>query len=347
MHILTFLSPAILGAALASAQWYSASTTYELSLSCSTAYGPTWVHPIPTDYSRFSTTISSSYPLATQLDTVYVTADTTATVPTTSYFYETTIYTVRQDRTTTYTHVIPSTATIATITNPTTVCTNDVTPTATVTSYTGTPYTPIPGQNTVLPSTWEDSIFCNVYDIAIEHIWPTVQGTGQTTTTITPSVTDRNSVVRTTITYIWTTSIPVATTVITARSYDVAYTSPTISTASLDADPRRVWNAIKLTYVRHDPEPLRDEKETYEALSGGMGIPRVRWFGQECDFYALVHDILGPSLEDLFNYCGRIFSLKTILLIADQAISRIEYIHSKGFLHRDIKPDNFLMGIGR
>ncbi len=92
---------------------------------------------------------------------------------------------------------------------------------------------------------------------------------------------------------------------------------------------------------------LRGEKETYEALSGGVGIPRVRWFGQECDYYALVHDLLGPSLEDLFNYCGRKFSLKTVLLIADQAIARIEYIHSKGFLHRDIKPDNFLVGIGR
>ncbi|KAJ9161136.1 Casein kinase I isoform delta [Coniochaeta hoffmannii] len=105
--------------------------------------------------------------------------------------------------------------------------------------------------------------------------------------------------------------------------------------------------AIKLTYVRDDPEALRGEKETYKALAGGVGIPRVRWFGQECDFYALVHDVLGASLEDLFNYCGRRFSLKTILLIADQAISRIEYIHTKGFLHRDIKPDNFLMGIGR
>jgi serine/threonine protein kinase len=105
--------------------------------------------------------------------------------------------------------------------------------------------------------------------------------------------------------------------------------------------------AIKLAFVRDDPEVLRREKDTYEALDGGVGIPRVRWFGQECDFYVLVMDALGPSLEDLLNYCGRKFSLKTILLIADQAIARVAYIHSKGFLHRDIKPDNFLMGVGR
>jgi casein kinase 1 delta/casein kinase I family protein HRR25 len=84
-----------------------------------------------------------------------------------------------------------------------------------------------------------------------------------------------------------------------------------------------------------------------EALDGGVGIPRVHWFGQECDYYVLAHDLLGPSLEDLLNYYGRRFSLKTILLIADQTISRIQYIHSKDFLHRDIKPDNFLMGVGR
>jgi len=64
----------------------------------------------------------------------------------------------------------------------------------------------------------------------------------------------------------------------------------------------------------------------------------VKGYGVSRQWRCLTIELLGPSLEDLFNYCGRRFSIKTVLMLADQMISRIEYIHAKTFIHRDIKP---------
>ncbi|KAL9408350.1 hypothetical protein AB3S75_046834 [Citrus x aurantiifolia] len=105
--------------------------------------------------------------------------------------------------------------------------------------------------------------------------------------------------------------------------------------------------AVKLESGKTKHPQLHYESKLYMLLQGGTGVPHLKWFGVEGEYNVMVIDLLGPSLEDLFNYCNRKFSLKTVLMLADQLINRVEYMHSRGFLHRDIKPDNFLMGLGR
>ncbi|POV95006.1 hypothetical protein PSTT_16531, partial [Puccinia striiformis] len=95
---------------------------------------------------------------------------------------------------------------------------------------------------------------------------------------------------------------------------------------------------------KSDAPQLRDEYRTYKILAGSPGVPQVYYFGQEGLHNILVIDLLGPSLEDLFDMCGRKFSVKTVVMTAKQMLTRVQTIHEKNLIYRDIKPDNFLIG---
>ena len=101
--------------------------------------------------------------------------------------------------------------------------------------------------------------------------------------------------------------------------------------------------AVKLENA--DKKKLYSEFKCYKMFRDIKGIPQVFFFGPLYEYQCLVLELLGPSLEDLFNFCHRRFSLKTVCLLADQMLEIIENVHKKAFIHRDIKPANFLMGI--
>jgi len=103
--------------------------------------------------------------------------------------------------------------------------------------------------------------------------------------------------------------------------------------------------AIKFEPRKSEAPQLRDEYRSYRTLNGTPGVPQVHYFGQEGLHNVLVIDLLGPNLEDLFDMCGRKFTIKTVCMAAKQMVTRVQSIHEKSLIYRDIKPDNFLIGV--
>ena len=101
--------------------------------------------------------------------------------------------------------------------------------------------------------------------------------------------------------------------------------------------------AIKVEPIANNLKLLKNESVIYQYLAGLQGVPIVKWFGKDDVNYYMVLNLLGNSLQTLLN-SKKSFSLKLVLQIGLQIISILNSIHDKGLVHRDIKPDNFLLG---
>lgn len=105
--------------------------------------------------------------------------------------------------------------------------------------------------------------------------------------------------------------------------------------------------ARKQCLKSNNTSQIEYEAKVYRCLEGGMGICKavLKWDANNAP--TLIMDLLGPNLEEMFEYCYRRFSVKTVLMLGIELLTRLEFIHHRNFINRDIKPENFALGIGK
>lgn len=104
--------------------------------------------------------------------------------------------------------------------------------------------------------------------------------------------------------------------------------------------------AIKLEHVSAEHPQLAYEARVYTQLNRARvsGVPQLLYSGREGKYNVLVLQRMGENLEAVLTKCHRHFSLRTVLLLAQQLLTILEQVHDQGIMHRDIKPDNVVLG---
>lgn len=102
--------------------------------------------------------------------------------------------------------------------------------------------------------------------------------------------------------------------------------------------------AIKTEVKSKEQKSLKMEAKIYQYLANTEGIPQLKWFGATNNVNYLVTNLLEHSVTSLVKEYGRL-SIKTVLLLGTQMIERLEILHGHYLIHRDIKPDNFMINI--
>ena len=102
--------------------------------------------------------------------------------------------------------------------------------------------------------------------------------------------------------------------------------------------------AVKILNSDTSQDNINKEIKFTQKLQGCPGFPILYYYGLYDKKNIIVESLLGPSLDKLFKFCGRVFPLKTVCLIGLEMIKRLETMHEKGILHRDLKPNNLAWG---